>query len=154
MKPEVIFIELSAPRKAEFITDITEQLFLRGKQIHIYSDSLNNLNKINQLLWIRKPDNFLPHGIFTAQQAVNQKPIEPIILLNQPINLEADVLILDTLMEIDHIEKYQTIIDFAETYDKKLLQASRERYKLFRDSNRFVLSFEKFGSFLKKIKNT
>jgi len=150
---KVIFIELSVDRKDQFITDITESLHQTGKKIHIYASSQSALKKIDQLLWVRKPDSFLPHIIISKIDSDSTKPIEPILLIDQPVDVVGDVLILNDPMELSQIGAYPMIIDFAETYDAQRLQASRQRYKIFRDSGRFELSFEKFGSFLKLIKS-
>ncbi len=150
---KVIFVELAVARKEQFIADITENLHQIGKKIHIFASSLPALKKIDQMLWVRKPDSFLPHVIINKNVQDSTQPLEPILLIDQPVEPAADVLILNDPMNLQQIGAYPMIIDFAETYDAKRLQASRERYKAFRDSGRFELSFEKFGSFLKLIKS-
>lgn len=150
---KVIFVELAIARKDQFIADITESLHQIGKKIHIFASSGQALKRIDQILWVRKPDSFLPHIILSNNEQDSTQPIEPILLINQPVETVGDVLILNDPIEISQIGNYPMIIDFAETYDPQRLQASRERYKAFRDSGRFELSFEKFGSFLKLIKS-
>ena len=151
---KVIFVELAVARKEQFIADITENLYLNGKKVHIFAAGSEALNKINTLLWVRKPDSFLPHTIFKNDNESAQELIEPIVLIDQPVDFTADALILNDPFDISRIGDYPMIIDFAETYDPVRLKASRERYKAFRDDGRFELSFEKFGSFLKLIKAT
>ena len=148
---KIIFIELPVARKEQYVTDITESLFALNKSIHIFAQK-NNLVALDRLLWVRKPDSFLPHAIFQESDQENPDLLEPILLIDRPVRLTADVLILHDPLPVDQIGSYELIIDFAELYDQNRLKDSRQRYKVFRDSGRFDLSFEKLGSFLKLIK--
>ncbi len=149
---KVVFIELPVNRKEHYIADIVELLFSINKTVHIYSNQSEKLRLLDRLLWIKKPDNFLPHCLVDPSINDLNDLIEPIWLINRPLNQPADALVLADPLSVNQIGNYELIIDFAELFDQNRLQKSRQRYKAFRDSGRFELSFEKLGSFLKLIK--
>lgn len=143
-KPGIYFIELAVAQKPKYICEISEKLYNLGKRAHIYTSTQKDGHFLNQLLWSWKQDSFIPHGLKEESDEA-----EAVQICTTALPAEgADVLILYDPLSPDAFEGYSQIIDFAETYDKQKLQASRLRYKQARDSGRFEVNFLKLGAFL------
>jgi DNA polymerase-3 subunit chi len=143
-KPTVYFIELAVAQKPKYICEITEKLFNLGKQIHIFANEKKDGRFLDQLLWTWKQDSFIPHGL--AEE--NEEPEAVQICTGALPATGAEALILNDPLLPDAYAPYSFIIDFAETYDKQKLNASRARFKQIRDSNQFTVDFLKLGAFL------
>lgn len=141
----VFFIELTVSNKHKYICDITEILLGQGKRVNIFTANEKDANLIDQLLWTFRQDSFIPHA--RSESAED----EPVVIYSSPeIERNADTLVLFDPIEHHKINGYQYIIDFAELYDEKRLQASRQRFKEFRDDENFRVEFLKLGAFLRK----
>ena len=144
-KGRVFFIELAVSNKPKYTCDITDNLFGHGKRVNIFIANEKDANFIDQLLWTFRQDSFIPHA--RSESAED----EPVVIYSKPdIDRSADALILFDPINRDKINGHEIIIDFAEVYDKERLQASRQRYKEFRDDEKFEVEFLKLGAFLRK----
>ncbi len=142
---KVYFIELAVSNKPKYTCDITEILCTLGKRVNIFTANDKDANFIDQLLWTFKQDSFIPHARTEFAED------EPVIIYSKPeIERSADALILFDPINRNEINGHELIIDFAETYDKKRLQDSRQRYKEFRDDENCQVEFLKLGAFLRK----
>jgi len=145
LKPQIFFIELAVSNKAKYVCDIAELLFNKNQQIHIYTEQLKDANLLDQLLWTWKQDSFIPH---TRYHEANDEAV--LIYTGRELCDKSDALILFDPVDSQDFVNYKYIIDFAETYDKKRLQASRLRFKEARDSSLYEIEFLKLGAFLRK----
>ena len=142
---KVYFIELAVSNKPKYTCDITEILCTLGKRVNIFTANDKDANFIDQLLWTFKQDSFIPHARTEFAED------EPVIIYSKPeIERSANALILFDPINRNEINGHELIIDFAETYDKKRLQDSRQRYKEFRDDENYQVEFLKLGAFLRK----
>ena len=95
---------LTPQQKITLLTETTHKLFLEGKRIQIQAPSDAALTYIDELLWVYKPEAFLPHAIASSQS------LEPIVLTKEATNLnKADILI--------HLLPGTPPSGFAEVYD-------------------------------------
>ncbi len=143
-KPIIYFIELAVAQKPKYICEISEKLYNLGKQIHIFTSEKKDGRFLDQLLWTWKQDSFIPHSLSDENEETDAVQICTVAL---PATA-AEALILFDPLSPEPFEAYSMIIDFAETYDKQKLNASRVRYKQVRDSGRFEVRFLKLGAFL------
>jgi len=94
------------------------------------------MKQLDETLWTIHPESFLPHAIEGESKEENAK--QP-ILLSTNINRdnEATVLINGGLEIPPEFQGFAHIVDFVDAWDDDLKQASRERFKTYRQ-----LSFE------------
>ena len=142
----MVFIELPVTNKARYICQITEKYFMAGKRILIYVKNESEARTLDRALWTWKEDSFIPH-VFAGNPDLF--PDDPVLLTDQPVyDPSFFVIILYDPLPPDQFEKYDNVIDFAETYDAVKLQESRSRYKKIKEASDLNLSFIKLGSFL------
>jgi len=94
------------------------------------------MQQLDETLWTIHPEAFLPHAIASDDIASNAK--QPILLATH-INRDnqAAVLINGGLEIPPELQDFSHIVDFVDAWDENLKQASRERFKTYRQ-----LSFE------------
>jgi DNA polymerase-3 subunit chi len=133
MSNKVDFIVLNSAIKLRIVCDLAEKLFLDGKRLVIYSEKDETSISLDSMLWTWKQQSFIPHKCL---ESLIEPQSEPVILTNQIESASGyDTLLLHDPLHIDIVNKFSNIIDFAEKYDAPALEASRKRYKIYRDQN-------------------
>jgi len=89
------------------------------------------MQQLDETLWTIHPEAFLAHAIAGEDRPSNAK--QP-ILLDTNINRDnqASVLINGGLEVPTELEGFSHIVDFVDAWDEDLKQASRERFKTYR----------------------
>ena len=89
------------------------------------------MKQLDETLWTIHPEAFLPHAIANTDQAHNAK--QPILLSTSIIrDNNATVLINGGLEVPTELSGFSHIVDFVDGWDDDLKQASRERFKTYR----------------------
>lgn len=131
VETKIIFIVLNSAIKQRVVCDIAEKCYLTKKSAVINLESIDEGNKLDNLIWTWKQSSFVPHNYV---EELTQKYQEPITitssLKNNPGN---DILIMSDPVPLSTISHFLLVIDFAEKYDLTLLEKSRERYKIYKD---------------------
>lgn len=145
-KVQVYFVELAVPQKARYVCDIVEKFYRDGQKVAIFTKEKKDALQLDQQLWVWKPESFIPHRMVDEQAASDE---EPVLITSSPDNLpQAEALIQFDPIPAERMSGFKYVIDFAETYRKDKLHASRERFKQIRDAGKYELEFVKLGSFL------
>jgi len=66
-----------------YVCKLAEQAWLAGQRVLIQTDSANDSQQLDELLWSIRSDSFIPHGIATLE-AVDQQ--QPILISHQKVN--------------------------------------------------------------------
>lgn len=110
---------------------LAESNWLTGKRILLQTDSQQQSQQLDELLWNIREDSFIPHGIATLENSDQQQPI---LISHQKLN-DTDFqhvinlssrpcdLVADTAFNIDEILNQ----------DEQRKQSSRENYKIYRN---------------------
>jgi len=89
------------------------------------------MQQLDEKLWTIQPESFLPHAIVTENKEENAK--QPMLLAT---SIQRDnnpqVLINGGLEVPTDLSDFQHIVDFVDAWDEDLKQASRERFKMYR----------------------
>jgi len=89
------------------------------------------MKQLDETLWTIHPEAFLVHGIASDDAATNAK--QPILLsTNITHDNQAAVLINGGLDVPTELSGFSHIVDFVDAWDEDLKQASRERFKTYR----------------------
>ncbi len=143
--PEVVFIVLNSAIKSRIVCDLAEKCYLDGKSLVIYSDKNETCASLDVLLWTWKQQSFIPHKCLDS---LKEPQSEPVILTHQIETASGyDTLLLHDPLPIEIINQFSNIIDFAEKYDTPALEASRKRYKIYRDQH-YAIDTLQPGEFL------
>ncbi len=110
-------------------------LLLRRKRLTphvlILCPDADFMQQLDETLWTIQPEAFLPHAI--AGEITEDNAKQP-ILLSTSINQDnqANVLINGGLEVPPELTGFSHIVDFVDAWDEDLKQASRERFKTYR----------------------
>jgi len=131
MPDKVVFIVLNSAIKSRIVCDLAEKCYLDGKRLVIYTEKNESCTALDAMLWTWKQQSFIPHKCIDSLMETHP---EPVILTN---NIETvadyDTLLLHDPLPVDILEKFSVVIDFAEKYDSTAIEASRLRFKIYRD---------------------
>jgi len=87
--------------------------------------------QLNDRLWTVQATSFLAHGM--AGDNVDENAKQPILLATHICQDNgAKVLINGTLEVPPELSEFSHLVDFVDAWDEGLLQASRERFKTYR----------------------
>jgi DNA polymerase-3 subunit chi len=141
----VRFLVLSNNTKQKLICDLSEKFYSAGKKVVVLVKDAGEGDELDRLLWIWKQSSFIPH-LYTG--ILSYKLLEPVVLTSRiEDNPGFDILLLAHPISLDIILKFEQVIDFAEKYDSTRLNLSRDRFKLYRDNNLKVETWQP-GDFL------
>ncbi len=130
-EPRVHFERLD---QADRIKGIANLLFRRNRltpHVLVLCPDADFMKQLDETLWTIHSEAFLPHAIASDDAATNAK--QPILLATS-INLDnqASVLINGGLEIPPELKGFSHIVDFVDAWDEDLKQASRERFKTYR----------------------
>jgi len=120
--------------QADRITGIA-QLLLRRKRLTphvlILCPNVDFQKELDEKLWSITPESFIPHAIAGIDKEKNAR--QP-ILLSCDINRDnaPEVLINGGLEVPTELDGFSHIVDFVDAWDEFLKQASRERFRTYR----------------------
>ena len=147
MANKVDFIVLNSAIKSRIVCDLAEKCYLDGKRLVIYSDKNETNVSLDAMLWTWKQQSFIPHKCLDS---LIEPHSEPLILTNQIETASGyDTLLLHDPLNIDIVNKFPNVIDFAEKYNPTKLETDRKRYKLYRDK-KYKIEALNPGEFLHK----
>ncbi len=128
----VEFIRLDGPEKARLLSELAEEYFLLGQRVVILVEDDNQGVTLDQFMWTWKKGSFVPHVYDNGTLECLDEPV--VITCHQENPNGAGVLICGRSCELDFARRFQTVIDFAEVYDETLREASRERFRAYREA--------------------
>ncbi|MDQ6971785.1 MAG: DNA polymerase III subunit chi [Mariprofundaceae bacterium] len=128
---KVYFERLDDPDRIEGIARL---LLRRGRltpHVLILCPDAGSMAKLDERLWTIDPESFLAHGVAGGNTQENSE--HPILLAldicrdNQP-----GVLINGTCEVPPELDGFSSIVDFVDAWSEPLMQASRERFRSYR----------------------
>ena len=141
----VRFLVLGNNTKQKLVCELAEKFYLAGKKVVILVKDDKEGNEFDQLLWIWKQASFIPH---LYSQLLNYKVLESVVLTSRIENNPGfEILLLAHPVSLDTVLKFKQVIDFAEKYDSNRIKLSRDRFKIYRDNNLKVETWQP-GDFL------
>ncbi|PIY54510.1 MAG: DNA polymerase III subunit chi [Zetaproteobacteria bacterium CG_4_10_14_0_2_um_filter_55_20] len=128
---KVYFERLDDPDRIEGIARL---LLRRGRltpHVLILCPDAGFMAKLDERLWTIHPESFLAHGVAAASAEENAQ--HPILLAMQVCrDNQPEVLINGTCEVPPELDGFASIVDFVDTWSEPLLQASRERFRSYR----------------------
>lgn len=123
------FITLRKPERARHLFDLAAEFYNAGQRVLILVVDDDQGIKLDHFLWTWKRDSFLPHAF---DNGTIECLGDPIVITAAERNANASrVVILGRPASPNFLRQFETIIDFAETYDDELKAASRQRYRSY-----------------------
>ena len=126
------FVRLRKPERARHLFELAAEFYNAGQRVLILVADDDQGIKLDHFLWTWKRDSFLPHAFDNgAIECLG----DPIVIASAERNANASrVAILGRPASLNFLRQFDTIIDFAETYDDDLKAASRQRYRSYQEA--------------------
>lgn len=131
MDSRVYFEHLDEPDRIEGIARLLLRRARLTPHVSILCPDAGFMAKLDERLWTIHPESFLAHGIAGADAAENaQHPI--LLALEVCRDNRPEVLINGTCEVPPDLDGFANIVDFVDAWNGGLLQASRERFRSYR----------------------
>lgn len=127
--PELSFYILSSDTERErsiFCCKLIEKAYRQACFCYVLTDSDNQSRMLDDLLWTFRPNSFIPHQLYTGQQADIEKTV--LIGTSQPPKGWQNIIInlsTQSLQDLNNIGRLFEILD----NNPQRKQAGRNRYR-------------------------
>lgn len=131
MEPKVHFELLDQEDRVKGIANLLLRRDRLTPHVLVICPDEDFMKQLDDILWTTHSDSFLPHAIAGDDTASNAK--QPILIattMNR--DNQAPVLINGGLEIPTELSDFSHIVDFVDGWDDDLKQASRERFKTYR----------------------
>lgn len=123
------FYVLNKDNINELASDLAAQAWRLGKRVLIACETEQQAFEIDELLWARDPDSFVPHNL-SGEATQYPTPIE--ISWKGKRNAQRRDLLITLQNDIpDYVASFNQIIEFVPA-DETAKAIARERYKQYR----------------------
>ena len=128
----VEFVKLDRPERARLLCELAEEFFIKGERVLVVVQDDNQGVTLDQFMWTWKKGSFLPH---VYDNGTVECLDEPVVITTREENANgARVLIAGRPSSLEFARQFQVVLDFAEVYDETLREASRSRFRAFREA--------------------
>lgn len=131
-RPVVEFIKLKKPEKARYFCELAEEFLSRGERVLITVHDDNQGVTLDRFMWTWRKGSFIPHCFDNGAVDCLEDPV--VIVKEERNGNGARILVLGKPCSLEFVRQFDHVIDFAETYDEELLQASRRRFQSYREA--------------------
>lgn len=128
----VEFITLERPEKARLLCELAEEFFLQGERVLILIQDDNQGVTLDQFMWTWRKSAFIPH---VYDNGAVECFDEPVVVTTREENANgAGVLVAGRPCSLEFARQFRRVIDFAELHDEQLREASRHRFRCYREA--------------------
>lgn len=128
----VEFVKLDRPERARLLCELAEEFYLDRRRVLVLVADDNQGVTLDQFMWTWKKGAFIPHVFDNGSVECLD---EVVIISTREENANgAVILIAGRPCSIDFARQFEVVIDFAEVYDEELREASRNRFRDFREA--------------------
>lgn len=130
MKVDFYILEAASGQKSLFFAcQLIEKLYAEQKQVFVHTNSREEAERFNTLLWTYRDDSFVPHQVYQEENdtpapiqiGIGGGPIKPVDVL---VNLNQQIPAF--------YQQFSHVIEIVFS-DPHVQQLARERYKQYRD---------------------
>lgn len=135
------FVKINSPdRRFPALCSCVDNLYGNGKTIGIHASDEKEAEEIDRRLWTYRQNSFIPH---VRLGTVAGSLIEPVVIAAEGQQMpESDVLVVASRHYYDDwAADFEHVVDFAETYDKDLVERARTRFAKYREAG-FRMRFD------------
>lgn len=132
---EIRFYHLQRKSVEQAVPELVERAYAKGHRIVVRLADAGSVDRLNDALWIYRPDSFLPHGTVKEGQAEHQ----PIWLTagNDNPN-KADVIILTGGTECSNLNEYTLCCEILDGQNPEQVENARTRWKTYKSQGHTI----------------
>jgi DNA polymerase III subunit chi len=138
---EIRFYHLERQGIEQALPGLISKALENGHRIIVKTANENEMQRLNEHLWIYNPNSFIPHG--TRKDAYPEK--QPVLLTTQDENLNnADVLILTHGVESAQQGNFKLCCEMLDGRDSEVVSTARLRWQKYKDEG-FAVTYWQQG---------
>jgi DNA polymerase III subunit chi len=128
----VQFVRLAKPEKAKHLCVLAEEFFGAGKRVLVMVVDDNQAVTLDSFMWVWQKGSFIPHALDNGTVDCID---DPVVIGTEERNPNgAQVLIMGKPCSLSFVRQFETVIDFAETYEAALTVTARQRFQQYREA--------------------
>jgi len=129
--PEVYFERLDEPDRVNGIARLLLRRARLKPHVLILCPDVEEMEKLDVRLWTISSASFLAHAVAGADAEVNAG--QPILLATEIVQDNSPGVLINAGLEIPaRLSEFDVIVDFDDAWSEPLRQASRERFRTYR----------------------
>lgn len=132
-KPRVTFYDLPPEGRWPLIARLAEAAWTKGRRMAIHCADPGVARELDNYLWIFREDAFVPHEVRLQPDEVVDAEARIVLTAGDGCDFEADVLVQEAPLALDEAERFGSVIDIVDHRDLQLLEASRARFRSWRE---------------------
>jgi len=116
----------------KYACKLAESHWQSGKRVLIQTDSADDSQSLDSLLWNIREDSFIPHGIATLEPSDQQQPI---LISHQKVNdlnFQSVINLSSRPADLSHDDSF--MIEEILNQDESRKNSGRQNYKTYRES--------------------
>lgn len=116
----------------QYACELAQQHWSAGRRVLIQTDSADDSQQLDELLWNLQADSFIPHGIATLESIDQQQPI---LIAHQAVNDSNFAAVLNLSSRPCDITEPENELQIEEilNQDEQRKQSGRTHYKIYRE---------------------
>jgi DNA polymerase III subunit chi len=121
----------AAKQRWAFACRLTEKAYLKNLTVVVLSDTLNEAQALDELLWTFNERSFVPHKVCAEEKSAD--PTTPVHLICEPAAFPAADLLINLGQRLPaQFQGYTRIAEVIDA-DEERRRLGRERFKAYRD---------------------
>jgi DNA polymerase III subunit chi len=125
-----IFHDTSPANHERQLFELVEQAYSRRRKVLVFARDEARATAIDRTLWILRQESFIPHKIFTVNEA--DSDVRVAIVSSEMNPISAEVLVVDAHCRLDFSCEFDFVHEFVDRSSPELHQACRDRFRDYR----------------------
>ena len=142
MTPRVTFYDVPAEGRWPLVVRMAEAAMRKRKRFLVHCADPAEARALDAYLWTFRDEAFLPHEIADGAEDLVDAEAQVVIVTREVRPIPATVLLQLTPASEAFARTFESVIEVLDHRDAALVAASRERYRVWRDSG-VPLEFKK-----------
>ncbi len=141
----VTFYDLPAQQRWTKIQLLAQAALRKGTPILVHCATDGVAMELDDWLWTSREDSFVPHEYVRPGQPLKDLEAKVVIVADELNPHACQVLVQEGPVRPEFAQTFASVIDFVDHRTPELLQASRQRYKRWREVDGIELDYRKEG---------
>lgn len=133
LPPKVHFYDLAPDKQWGMVFKLADAAWRRETHVLIHCGDEAEARALDDFLWTVEDDAFVPHERL-AGDGLEDPDARVVIVTEEVAPIAQAVLIQLAPVGVAFARQFETVIDFVDHRDEARLQASRERFKAWREA--------------------
>ncbi len=129
-------LKTTQPRERYIVAcKITEKAYKLGKRVFILTNTAEESQALDNLLWSFKQGSFIPHEIVDSTQPQIADTLPNSVLIGTSTSTTSATVLINLSTELpDNMDRFERIVEIIDQ-DMQIKQAGRQRYKAYQSRN-------------------